>query len=172
MSNAGRELAESQTSTVTADPSGMGYLMALFQLGIGLLTVVLAVHEGFAEGKVVFDHERWRYAFGAFGLYLAFRAARGLVRMITRAKLEIGPDQYRDSRRHGITQQLRGAGFLLVAWSDYVAERSVAFLSWTESVYVTAGIFTLVMGTLHWINPQSPLAKARLDRLRERAPRA
>lgn len=143
--------------------------MALVQLGIGGLTVALALHEGFAEGNIRFDNESWRWGFGAFGAYIFYRAARAVVRMITRANLEIGPERYREARRHGLTQQLRGAGFLLVAWSDYLAERSVAFLSWTEPVYVWGGLFMVFMGTLHWINPQNPMIRARLEgRLAER----
>ena len=154
---------EREEFTVTAEPNVVGFLMGFFQLGIGLLTVVLAVNQGFAEGKIRFDGQEWRYAFGAFGAYIFFRAARGIVRMITRATLEVGPDQYREARRHGLTQQLRGAGFLVVAWSDWVAERSVAFLSWTEPLYVAAGIFMFLMGTLHWINPRNVLVRKRQE---------
>jgi predicted phage tail protein len=166
-------MTSTEDREVTAEPNVVGFLMTLYQLVIGLVTIAFAVFDDFAEGNVAFDHERWRYAFGALGLYLSFRAARGMVRMLARSKLTLSEEKHRDARRHGLTQQLRGAGFLLIAWSDALAERSVAFLSWTEPFYVTAGLFMVLMGTLHWINPQNALRAVRMrEQLMERASKA
>jgi hypothetical protein len=160
-----------QEREVTVQPSAVGWILVLYQLVLGFVTMALAVDEGFAEGKVAFQAEPWRVAFGVAGLYLFYRAARGVLRMVNRATVEITPEQHRNSRRHGIVHQLIGAGFLLVIWVGELGERSIEFESWARPFYIAAGIFLVWMGTLHWINPQAAVryqqAMKTLERLRK-----
>jgi hypothetical protein len=132
--------------------SRISWLMILFPLVLGFLTIAFAVDESFARGRVVFDHERWRIAFGLVGAYLTYRAARAFVRTINRASVELGREQVRRSRQHGLVLLAIGAGFLLCVLNEVVGDHSVEFRSWARSLYVAGGIYLLLMGAIAMID--------------------
>jgi uncharacterized integral membrane protein len=132
--------------------SGFGWFLILWHLGLGFLTIALAVDERFARGKVVFDHENWRIVLGVAGGFLAYRAARAVVRTVNRAPVELGAEQTRRARVWGVVSQLIGVAFLLAALNETVGEHSVDFVSWTKPVYVAGGILALVMGLVAMID--------------------
>ena len=133
---------------VTVKSSVVGWVLILFQLAIGFVSIAFAVDEGFAEGKVVFDHEAWRIVLGAAGAYLAFRAARAIVRTINRAPVELGPEQRRRSKRHGWIMWIIGAAFLFAALNRPYAERSVRFTAWAKPAAVVSGVYLVLMGAV------------------------
>jgi hypothetical protein len=117
------------------------------------VTVVFAVDENFARGRVAFANSGWKVAFGAAGVFLTYRAARALMRTINRATIELTPEHFRRARINGIVLELIGIGFLLAAWNDGVAEHSIAFGSWATPLYITEGILSVVTGLLQWMKP-------------------
>lgn len=123
-------------------------------LGLGFVTIALAVDEGFAEGKVRFAHERWRWALGAVGVYLTYRAARGLVRSINRATIEYGPKERSRARLRGLFILLIAAGFFIAAQDQELPDRSLAFLSWARPFYTTGAIFLALTGFGQFLNPR------------------
>jgi hypothetical protein len=132
--------------------SRFGWFLILFQLGLGFLTIALAVDGGFARGKAVFDHDNWRVVLGVAGGFLTYRAARGVVRTINRSPVELTAESVRRSRLYGLVLQVIGIGFLLAALNDTVGERSVDFVSWAKPVYVVGGIYVLIMGLVSMID--------------------
>jgi hypothetical protein len=130
----------------------VGWLLILLQLGLGFLTIALAVDEGFARGKVAFADDGWRIGFGAIGAYLTYRAARAFVRTINEATVELSDAQRRVSARLGLLSQLIGAAFLFASYNDWAQDHAVAFDSWTKPVYVAGGIYLILMGGLSRID--------------------
>lgn len=143
-------MAERQEVTVSS--SRTSWLIILFPLALGFLAIAFALDKNFARGRIVFDHDNWRIAFGLVGAYLTFRAARAFVRTINRTTVALGPEQLRRSRLNGLVLQAIGAAFLLAAWNDTVGEHSVDFRSWAQTLYATGGIFLLIMGLVGMID--------------------
>jgi hypothetical protein len=148
---------------ITIRPSVVGWILILMHLGLGFVTIALAVDEKFADGKVTFATERWRVALGLAGLFLTYRAARAVVRTISRAAIELGPHQRRNARIHGAVVLLIAAGFLAAAWNEDLANRSVEFMSWTKPVYIAGGILLLLTGLVQSLNPR-PIPQQTDDR--------
>jgi len=137
---------------VKVQSTPVGWLLILLQLGLGFLTVALAVDDGFARGKVVFAEDGWRIGFGVVGAYLTYRAARALVRTINEATVELSDAQRRTSARLGLVSQLIGAAFLFAAYNDWVGDHAVAFKSWTRPVFIAGGIYLILMGGISRID--------------------
>ena len=145
---------------VTIRPGPVAWILTLLQLGLGFMTIALAVDEGFARGKVFFAADGWRVALGAIGAFLFYRAARGIVRTINRTPVELSPQTRRSTRVYGVIVQLIGGAFWLAASNGEVAAHSIAFDGWAGSVYLVSGIFLVFFGTFYWMDP-AKLAKAR-----------
>jgi hypothetical protein len=129
------------------------WVLILIHLALGFVTIVFALDEGFADGKVAFASDAWRVALGAAGAFLAYRAARALVRTINRATIDLGPDHYRRARINGMLLELIGAGFLIASWSEDLSANSVAFSSWAKPVYIGGGILLVLTGWVQWLKP-------------------
>jgi uncharacterized membrane protein len=126
--------------------------MILAPLAFGFLTIALAVDQRFARGKVVFDDQSWRIVLGAIGAFVTYRAARAVVRTINGAPMELSPEETRRQRLRGWIFWLTGGAILLAVFNDEIAQRSVAFRSWTRPVYVAGGIFLVLTGALSRID--------------------
>jgi hypothetical protein len=126
--------------------------MILAPLAFGFVTIALAVDPGFARGKVVFDDQSWRVVLGAIGAFVTYRAARAVVRTINGAPMELSPEETRRQRLRGWIFWLTGGAILLAVFNDEIAQRSVAFRSWTRPVYVAGGIFLVLTGALSRID--------------------
>ena len=137
--------------TLKASPTTM--VLILVNLGLGFMTIVFALDEKVAEGKVAFASDAWRVALGAAGLYLSYRAARALVRTINGTTLELSPEHFRRTRINGTILELIGWGFILAAWNRDLGERSVMFTSWAKPVYIVGGILLVLTGLLQFIRP-------------------
>ena len=128
-------------------------MLILVHLAIGFVTIVLAVDEDVAAGKVAFAGDAWRVVLGAAGLFMAYRAGRALVRTINAATIELGPEHFRRARVNGTIALLIGAGFLLASWNHDLAEESIAFSSWAKPVYVSGGLLMILTGLLQFVRP-------------------
>jgi hypothetical protein len=126
--------------------------MILAPLAFGFLTIALAVDPGFARGKVIFDDQSWRVVLGAIGAFVTYRAARAVVRTINGAPMELSAEETRRQRLRGWIFWLIGGAILLAVFNDEIAQRSVAFRSWTRPVYVAGGIFLVLTGALSRID--------------------
>ena len=151
--------------------SPIGWVLILLQLGLGFMTIALAVDEGFARGKAVFAGDNWRIVLGALGAFLFYRAARGFVRTINQTPVELSPQTRRSSRINGIAVQLVGAAFWLAASNGEVAAHSVAFEGWVQPVYLVSGIFLVFFGTIYWMDPAKVVQARRALKARQEAQR-
>jgi hypothetical protein len=124
------------------------------------VTIALAVDDGFAEGKVIFASDAWRYVLGAAGAFLTYRAARALVRAINRATIALTPEHYRGARFFGILMVLIGVGFIIAARSDTLAERSIQLLGSTGHVYFGGGVLLVITGLFQMGRPSAEKAPA------------
>lgn len=140
---------------VSLRPSTPTFVLILFNLALGFLSIVFALDENVAEGKVAFANDAWRWALGAAGAFIAYRAARALVRTINAATVDLSPAHFRRARVNGLVLELIGWGFILAAWNHDLGQRSVAFFSWAKPVYGAGGILLVLTGLLQFMKPAS-----------------
>lgn len=127
--------------------------MILVQFAVGFLTVVFAIDENFAEGKVAFDAGAWKVVFGAVGVFITYRSARALMRTINGTTIELTPEHFRRARLNGTLLELIGIGLLVAVWSEDIARRTIAFDSWAKPLYIVGGILLVLTGLVQWMKP-------------------
>lgn len=145
---------DSGREEVTINPNVATWLVILIHLALGFMTTGLAVDEGFAEDKVTFDHERWRWALGVIGVFLTYRAARALVRSINRATVTYDSAERRSARLRGLLMILIAAGFFVASDDGELAQRSIQFMSWADPVYRVAAFLLVLTGLAQFGRPR------------------
>ena len=149
--------------TVVMPSAGVaGFLFGFVHLAIGGVAVALSVDEGFAEGKVVFAADAWRFLLGAVGGLMGLLAVRGFVRMAGGQRPVLSKEVRRRAARRGLVLVLVGAWFLATAVVEPLADETIRFGSWTRTLFGFGGAYLVLLGLSFRLDPTGPLRRERL----------
>lgn len=153
-----------QFEELTARPGAGTYVFALAYVFVGVVSIGLALDDGFAAGKVAFAADAWRAVLGGFGVLLAFLGARGFVRTLTGHRRQLTPELHRRAATRGKILLVVGAGLLAIAVIPAFRDETIDFSSWTKPLYIATGILFIVQGLAMQWNPTRFIRQQRIAR--------
>lgn len=138
-----------------------GWLLALLHLGIGAVTVALALQVDLGGAGAAFANDVWRGVFGVVGGVLVFLALRAMVRTLRAEPRTLTPDLQRRTALRGRILIAIGTAFFALG-VGVMASSTIALDGWVRPFYVVGGIYLVFMGLVFQWNPTRYIRQQRV----------
>ena len=137
----------------TVKPSRFGLIFVLYTAVMGILCLAFAVNGDFAEDRVLFAEDTYRYVLGGIGAVLAFLAARGIGRILRGDKVMYDAEAHRRAKLIGLVMGLIGLFLFLASAVTPIGEKTVLFEGWAKPTFIVFGVWNMLMGLGQQWNP-------------------